>query len=883
MRASVVLPEPVRHALETLPDPYLVLSPSLLVLTASVAYLQAMHLPRAAVVGRPWQNGLPAAQGAQEIAGLAAMLGQVLATGQPQRLPSQRYEVAPPDGSGPLSYYASLTTPVFTAEGQLYYLLHKLEPAGGPPGASLAASSPGQPPHTLLQKAEVIGQLGSYEGELATLHFYFSDNLFRLLGYAPQSFVPTLDWLDSITEPEDVPLVRQVIEQAVRTRQSYQYHRRIVRPDGQRRQLVSTGQVVCDAAGQPLKLLGTVQDVTEQRQAAAEMQAQTHFIQQVADAVPGTISVFDLTEQRIVYINRQRFTRLGYDKQELTALSELRWINQLVHPADQPLLRQHLAELATAPDDGIRKLDYRLRHKDGHWEWRRTRAKVFRRDAAGQPLQYISLNENTTRERQAEESLRDEHRRLKEAQALGHLGWFECRVSTGLVHWSAELYRLYGLPPQADINLDRMKTFVHPDDLPAFERQFHVLCTRAGTAQHRQRIITAQGQVRVVARRLESLADEQGQVWLVRGTVHDVTEQVQAEAALQQHVQRLQQSEQVAGLGSWEYTQATGTLVWSEGLYRIFGLPAGSPVGLRTHLTFVTPDDSALAERLLRPAGPGQPKFEGNVRIQVAGQVKTLRVKTLQLTDAYGRPERHLGVALDISDLTRLEAENLDLKLRQQQALLAATVQAQEEERRRIAESLHNGLGQLLFATKLQLDQFTDTPLLASVPELAATHQATKGLLSEAMRQTRIISHELMPGLVEERGLETALRDICQGLHTPSFQLHCLTFLDEAHPLPKLLEVVLYRFAQELTQNVVKHAQATQATLEVETLPGWAVLRVEDNGRGFAPTTASAGIGLRTLHERVALFGGTVHIDSAPAQGTHVQVRLPLLSPAANV
>ncbi|MFD1871102.1 PAS domain-containing protein [Hymenobacter bucti] len=866
MPTLVMLPEPVGQVFETLPDLYLVLSPELLVLTASDAYLGALQLPRAALLGQPWPAALPTTQPAL----VAASLRQALATRQPQALPPHPYQVGPPGGPAAPRYYTALTTPVLDAQGQLAYLVHRLEAAAPP-------DDPAQPPEkTLLQKAEIIGQMGSYEGDVATLHFYFSDNLFRLMGYAPQSFVPTLDWLDSISEPEDAAAVRQVIEQALRTRQTYQYHRRIWRPDGQQRHLVSTGQVACDAAGQPTKLLGTVQDVTEQQQAQAEIQRQAHFIQQVADAVPGTISVFDFAEQRIVYINRAQFLRLGYTEQELAALGDLRWIEELVHPADQPLLRQHLAALAAAPDDEIRKLDYRLRHREGHWEWRRTRAKVFRRDAAGVPLQYISLNENTTREKQAEEALRNEHRRLKEAQALGHLGWFEWRVATGHMHWSEELYHLHGLAPQADISLADAQAFVYPSDLPAYEELHRTLGARPGTAQHQQRIVTAQGEVRVVARQLESLADEQGRVWLVRGTVHDVTEQVQAAAALQQHVQRLQQSEEVANLGSWEYTVATGALVWSEGLYRLLGLPPGRLVGPRTYLDVVVPADRALAEQLLRQARQGHLAYEENVRVLVEGQIKTLRVKALQTTDASGHAERLLGVAFDISPVTRLEAENLHLRLRQQQELLAATVQAQEEERRRIAESLHNGLGQLLYATKLQLDQLTSAPLLASAPELAATHQATKRLLSEAMRQTRTISHELMPGLVEEFGLETALRDICRSMHSASFQLHCLSFLDEAHPLPRPLEVVLYRLAQELTQNVVKHARATQATLEIETLPGWAVLRVEDNGQGFAPATAQAGIGLRTLHERVAQFGGTVHIDSAPAQGTHVQVRLPL-------
>jgi signal transduction histidine kinase len=89
--------------------------------------------------------------------------------------------------------------------------------------------------------------------------------------------------------------------------------------------------------------------------------------------------------------------------------------------------------------------------------------------------------------------------------------------------------------------------------------------------------------------------------------------------------------------------------------------------------------------------------------------------------------------------------------------------------------------------------------------------------------------------VVAEFGLAAALQDTCHSLNTPSLRWQCLVFLDEDHPLALPLQVAVYRLAQELTQNVAKHAQASQATLEVETLPGWVVLHLEDDGRGFFP------------------------------------------------
>ena len=175
----------------------------------------------------------------------------------------------------------------------------------------------------------------------------------------------------------------------------------------------------------------------------------------------------------------------------------------------------------------------------------------------------------------------------------------------------------------------------------------------------------------------------------------------------------------------------------------------------------------------------------------------------------------------------------------------------------------------MLYATKLQLDRLPDAP------EAEPRREAAR-LLGEAIRQARALSHELTPAMLEEFGLEKTLQSICSTLNTPGLRWRCHLVLEEAAALPMPLQLAVYRLAQELAQNVLKHAQATEATLEVEVLPGWVVLRVEDNGRGFDPTHTSDGLGLRSLRSRVALLSGQVHLTTAPQEGTQFQLRIPL-------
>ncbi|WP_247236813.1 PAS domain S-box protein [Telluribacter sp. SYSU D00476] len=116
---------------------------------------------------------------------------------------------------------------------------------------------------SIFHRAEEVGALGSYEADLDTMTFHFSDNLFRLFGEEPSAFVPTLDYIDAHSHPDDIPVVKNILEEAILNRQPYTYSRRIYLPNGQMRYLHAQGVVMTDQEDRPVKLLGTIQDITE--------------------------------------------------------------------------------------------------------------------------------------------------------------------------------------------------------------------------------------------------------------------------------------------------------------------------------------------------------------------------------------------------------------------------------------------------------------------------------------------------------------------------------------------------------------------------------------------------------------------------------------------
>jgi signal transduction histidine kinase len=313
---------------------------------------------------------------------------------------------------------------------------------------------------------------------------------------------------------------------------------------------------------------------------------------------------------------------------------------------------------------------------------------------------------------------------------------------------------------------------------------------------------------------------------------------------------------------------------WSEGMYRLFGRPAGSPVNAETYLAYVIEEDRPAAQRLVHRLTNGHQPLEETLRMAVRGEVRTLKIKYVLLRTPEGHPGKILGVDVDISEIKRLEQENLEIRLEQQNQLLNAVLDAQEAEQHRIAEALHNGVGQILYAAKLNLEQVDLDTLPANRERMNRALETGSELLTEAIRETRRVSHELVPVLLRDFGLKAAISDFCTRLSEVIDLDYQVTGITER--LAPYLEVALYRISQELVNNIIRHSAATEASLMLQKNGAAIQLDVTDNGKGFDPGQAgSPGLGLRSIADRVKLLNGTFQLQSRPGRGVRVHIIIP--------
>ena len=205
----------------------------------------------------------------------------------------------------------------------------------------------------------------------------------------------------------------------------------------------------------------------------------------------------------------------------------------------------------------------------------------------------------------------------------------------------------------------------------------------------------------------------------------------------------------------------------------------------------------------------------------------------------------------------------------------------QEDERRRLARELHDGLGQTLTALTNQLERVQRKLAEGDAGDLAARLADSVEMARVALNEIRELSRLLRPPVLDDLGLAAGLSWLARTLEQRTGLRVELSLTDIEGRFDPELETLVFRIAQEALTNVLRHAGVDCAKVVLTRSAGLLVLRVSDEGRGFHPQSVltegeAAGSGLRGMRDRLELFGGQLAIVSAPGQGTLVSAAVPL-------
>lgn len=236
---------------------------------------------------------------------------------------------------------------------------------------------------------------------------------------------------------------------------------------------------------------------------------------------------------------------------------------------------------------------------------------------------------------------------------------------------------------------------------------------------------------------------------------------------------------------------------------------------------------------------------------------------------------RQLTTAIELM-LTRLANRTSQLR-----AISERAINAQEEERVRIARSLHDDTAQSISTLIIHLDRLGNM-LPADAPELARRVADIRNVATQLLENLRKVIWDLRPSILDDLGLFSAIRWLARSdLEAVGVSVDFWT-PNEATRLPSHLETMLFRIAQEAVSNILRHANAVNVSIRLWLADEQVWLEIKDDGRGFDIEKAVGGavyrkqLGLLGIQERVALVGGEMEVESVPGSGTCLRVRVPL-------
>lgn len=276
---------------------------------------------------------------------------------------------------------------------------------------------------------------------------------------------------------------------------------------------------------------------------------------------------------------------------------------------------------------------------------------------------------------------------------------------------------------------------------------------------------------------------------------------------------------------------------------------------------------------------------ELNIQYETEKKENQLKIQALELSKRNTFLYIALGLLLLSIVIAYLIISNQKFKssariqkeiLRQQDLATKGIIEAEERERKRIASDLHDGIGQMFSAVRMNLSSIADD-IDFKREEKKNVFTKTIDLVDESCKEVRAISHNMMPNVLLRSGLASAVRDFISKIDDSVLKVNLETYgLNDR--LDSNIETVLYRVIQESVNNVIKHSGANQLDIQISIEEKEITVTIEDNGKGFNASSKDKfeGIGLKNIITRVEFLKGTVEWDSSEGNGTLVAIHIPM-------
>jgi PAS domain S-box-containing protein len=678
-----------------------------------------------------------------------------------------------------------------------------------------------------------------------------------------------------------------------------------VRKDGSRFWAGTILTALHDDEGELRGFSEVTQNITEKKEAERLRKEAENRLRTLVEHVPVITYTAQIGgDHALTYVSPQIKRVLGYSPGEMVADPDL-W-TKMLHPHDR---RWVLAENRRTGETGDPfALEYRMFARNGSVVWLRDEATLVR-DEEGNPLRWQGFMLDITKRKKAEERLREREELYRNVveQAAENIFLFDPYTGQ-ILEANASFHQSLGYEAEELRRLTLYDIVAH--DRESIDRNIRLVLEEGRHAIGERRYRRKDGSLIDVEVNAGAIAYGGRPALCV--VAHDVTQRKEAEEALRRSLdallalyetgQILSSSLEREEIGSrlLEVVRRVSNLtaavisvpdekgelsIWrSSGLDGLWRQARFDPEALSARRKVLETGEHQLL-RLRRPEDPQEERNLVSMNLPLLVRDRVIGVLEAYGTDALGEAGAENLYSLANQAASALENARLYAELAEREnqlrRLVGKLIMAQEEERRRVAYDVHDGLAQTAAAAHQHLQLFARHNPPGSASGQEELDEALE-LVREVVGEARQVIHDLRPTVLDDFGLAAAVRLQVQTLRSEGLEISLEEALGDER-LPPEVETTLFRVIQEALTNVRKHARASTVRVVLDH-PGRAVrLQVTDDGRGFEPDEATRSngpgerVGLSGMRERLSLLGGRFEAHSELGSGTTVtaEVELP--------
>ena len=681
----------------------------------------------------------------------------------------------------------------------------------------------------------------------------------KIFGRSCESLYQHLNSFLEAVHPEDRAGVEQMLERQ-RAGEQKPFEYRIVRPDGSVRWILRRSFPIRDNDGQVLRLAGIGQDVTERKRVEAEVRQSEERYRDLVENSRELICVHDL-DGLILSANRATLEVLGYDLREFCGKKNFR---DLLAPEVRDQFDEYLDRIRR---DGVATGLTLLQTSSGErrlLEYYNT----VRTEGVSAPV-VRAMGRDITEQKQAEKALRASEERYRDLVENSHELICTHALDGTILSANRAGLELLGYDPDEFIGQKNIRDILVPEARNQFNDYMDRILTEKATSGL-MLVQTSSGERRVLEY-YNSLRTEGVENPIVRGIARDITERRRAEDALRESEERYRELFENAKDAIYVHDLSGRYVSVNRAAEELSGYRREEIIG-KHFSNFVAPINlKDVRKNLCRKLDDArETAYEVDIITRGRHRVPVEIVSRLIYEN---------GVAVGIQGTAR----DITERKRAQEALRTFSqrvIDAQEAERQSIARELHDEIGQVLTAVRINLQ----TVQRSCQTDVCLPHvDESIAIVDEALKRVRELSLELRPSLLDELGLASALRwYVDRYAQRTGIVAQVVNGFEEKGRLPRDLETVCFRIAQEALTNVARHAQAKHVYVELRHRSRKLFLSIRDDGVGFdvARVTANglsdSALGLRGMRERARAVSGVIEINSTLNAGTLVFASFPL-------